>query len=69
MRTAIILFLLLAFTASGCLFSGEDSPRFDPGVFAGCVTLVLALAWLIAGAVLLGLILAFLIAHFLRRKP
>jgi len=69
MKKAIILSLLLAFVASGCLYSGENSPRFDLGVFAGCATLVLALAWLIAGIGLLVLILVFLIAHFPRRKP
>jgi len=69
MKKAITPSLLLAFTASGCLFSGGNSPRFDPGVFAGCVTLVLALAWLMAGAILLASVLAFFIIHFTRRKP
>ncbi|GEM_PF-1288856 len=69
MKKALIPSLLLVFAASGCFFSGENLSQFDPLMFAGCVLLVLALAWLMAGVILLASVLAFFITHFIRRKP
>lgn len=68
MRRAIFLFLLL-FLLSGCRSSGENSLLFDLGIFAGCVSLVLALAWLMAGIALVISLLVLLALHFFRRKP
>ncbi len=68
MRQAIVSLLLLLLL-NGCRFSGENSFLFDLGIFAGCVSLVLALAWLMAGIALLISLLVFLALYFFRRKP
>ncbi|MCS7286390.1 MAG: hypothetical protein RMK30_03890 [Anaerolineae bacterium] len=63
-----LISVLLIFTANGCRFSDGNSLQLDLGVLAGCVSLVLALAWLIAGMALIVSILVFLIFHFFRRR-
>ncbi len=67
MKKAIALLLILLLVG-GCRFSGENSPQFDLGVFMGCVSLVLATAWLLAGAALVVSIVVVLALHFFRRK-
>ncbi len=65
----IALLLLLLLLAGGCRSSGGNSPQFDLGTFAGCVTLVLATAWLLAGIALVIAIVVVLGLHFFRRRP
>ncbi len=67
-KKIILLSPLLVLLTGGCRFSGENSPQFDLGIFAGCVSLVLALAWLIAGIALVVALTVFFILHFFRRK-
>lgn len=64
-----LISVLLIFITNGCRFSGENSFQLDLGLLAGCVSLVLALAWLIAGVALIVSILVFLAFHFFRRRP